>query len=128
MLALFCLVFAFKLKNAPNTKAFRSIVNICILPAYLNWNVNVDGSAEWSLLWFRSTHQLNFLCWTVTWSRHLIKRAARLKVNEGRCPAEIEHPLRANSQKKKPVSESYFWNEASSSISQHSLNKRCYWF
>lgn len=83
-----------KMNQTQKQETFSSIVNICILPAYLNLNVNADRNAEWRLLWFRSTLQLNFLCWTVTWSRHHKKRADSVKVNEGRCPAEIKHPLR----------------------------------
>lgn len=107
-----CLVllcFCHQIQECINTKAqvFLSIVNICILPAYLNLNVNADGGAEWSLLWFRSIPDEFFV---LDSNLEQTSYAARVKVNEGRCPAEIEHPLRNLLKKKKETfaSESYF--------------------
>lgn len=87
-----------KMNQTQKQETFSSIVNICILPAYLNLNVNADGGAEWSLLWFRSIPDEFFV---LDSNLEQTSYAARVKVNEGRCPAEIEHPLRNLLKKKK---------------------------
>lgn len=87
-----------KMNQTQKQETFSSIVNICILPAYLNLNVNADGGAEWSLLWFRSIPDEFFV---LNSNLEQTSYAARVKVNEGRCPAEIEHPLRNLLKKKK---------------------------